>query len=324
MSEVLKTLHLDAVINNHSQDMTGKVVAITGTTSGTGYYCAREVAKLGAEVLLLNRSSERSSTSLENLKNEVPNGTFRAIECDLQDFESVRNAIAKITAEYDVIDVLCNNAGVMAMPDVATKDGYDVQMQTNCISHFLLTNGLFQLIKKSSDGRIVNHSSMARLGPPLEEQYFGKNGGNLGGDGTEEENNSFKGPRWMRYHQTKLANCAFTYGLIEKMESKGITNIKSLVAHPGLAATQLQVTTAKAGGMQGGTDFMQMAQTAEDGATGIIRCCVDPEAKSGDFYGPEQWMGFPDKITPEDYLSSSENIRINWDGCEAAVGEFIF
>jgi NAD(P)-dependent dehydrogenase (short-subunit alcohol dehydrogenase family) len=324
MSDTIKTLHLDSVINNHSQDMTGKVVAITGTTSGTGYFCAREMAKLGAEVLLLNRNSERSASSLSSLQAEVPGAKFVAIECDLQDFDSVRNAINEITSAYDVVDVLCNNAGVMAMPDIATKDGYDVQMQTNCISHFLLTNGLFQLIKKSQDGRVVNHSSMARLGPPLEEQYFGKNGGNLGGDGTQEENNSFTGPRWMRYHQTKLANCAFTYGMIEKLEANGIGNVKVLLAHPGLAATQLQVTTAEAGGMQGGTDFMQMAQSAEDGATGIIRCCTDPEAASGDFYGPEQWTGFPDKITPEDYLSSPENIRINWEGCEAAVGEFVF
>ncbi len=324
MSDTIKTLHLDTVIEKHSQDMTGKVVAITGTTSGTGYICAREMAKLGAEVLLLNRKSERSTSALSSLQHEVPGAKFVAVECDLQDFDSVRKAIDEITANYEKIDVLCNNAGVMAMPDIATKDGYDIQMQTNCISHFLLTNGLFQLIKKSQDGRVVNHSSMARLGPPLEEQYFGKNGGNLGGDGTEEENNSFAGPRWMRYHQTKLANCAFTYGMIEKLKAHGIDNVKVLVAHPGLAATQLQVTTAAAGGMQGGTEFMQMAQSAEDGATGIIRCCTDPEAQTGDFYGPEQWKGFPGKLTPEDYLSSPENIRINWEGCEAAVGDFVF
>lgn len=174
MSYTIQTLHLENVINNHSQDMTGKVVAITGTTSGTGYFCAREMAKLGAEVLLLNRKSERSATSIARLQDEVVDGKFVAIECDLQDFESVKNAINEITSNYKVLDVLCNNAGVMAMPDVATKDGYDVQMQTNCISHFLLTNGLFQLIKKSQDGRVVNHSSMARLGPHLKNNTLVK------------------------------------------------------------------------------------------------------------------------------------------------------
>lgn len=319
-----ETQHLDTVIRNHTQDMSGKIVAITGTTSGTGYVCAREMAKLGAKVLLLNRKSERSTSSLEKLQEEVPEGSFEAIECDLQDFDSVRTAINEIKSNNEVLDVLCNNAGVMALPDIATKDGYDVQMQTNCISHFLLTSGLFPLLKKSSDGRVVNHSSMARLGPPLEEKYFAKNGGNLGGDGTEEQNQSFTGPRWMRYHQTKLANCAFTYGMIGKLEEHGIRNVKVLLAHPGLAATQLQVTTAKTGGMDGDSGFMQNAQSAEDGATGIIRCCADPEAQTGDFYGPEQWVGFPEKLTPEDFLSDPDNIRINWDGCEAAVGAFVF
>ena len=150
----------------------------------------------------------------------------------------------EIKSKYDVIDVLVNNAGVMALKDQATMDGYDVQMQTNVISHFLITKELFPLFRKSEEARIVNHSSMARLGGPLDMDYFEKKGGNLGGDGTDEENLSFQGPRWERYHQTKLANCAFTYGLKKKLEEANITNIIPLLAHPGLALTNLQVTTA--------------------------------------------------------------------------------
>ncbi|MCH2043652.1 MAG: SDR family NAD(P)-dependent oxidoreductase [Saprospiraceae bacterium] len=319
----IKTLHLDEVIEKHSQDMTGKVVAITGTTSGTGFVCAREVAKKGAKVILLNRKSTRAENSLKQLQEAVPNGDFDWVACDLQNFESVRNAAKEIEAKYDKVDVLVNNAGVMALKDYATGDGYDVQMQTNVISHFLLTKDLFPLLKKSEQGRVINHSSMARLGPPLEAQYFEAKGGDLGGDGTEEENNSFRGPRWMRYHQTKLANAAFTYGLKHKLEEAEVSNVISLLAHPGLALTQLQVTTAKDGGMDGGSDFMSQAQTAEDGATGIIRAAMDPEAKSGNFYGPTAgWKGFPDLLTPEDYLSDDHNTKINWVGCENAVGKF--
>ena len=320
----IETKHLREVIENHTQDMTGKVVAVTGTTSGTGYVCAREMAKLGAKVLLLNRDSERSKAALNKLQEEAPNGAFEAVSCDLQDFDGVRRAAAAIKGKYEVIDVLCNNAGVMALADYATKDGYDVQMQTNCISHFLLTNELFPLIKASKDGRIVNHSSMARLGAPLAPEYFEKRGGDLGGDGTEEENTSFSGPRWQRYHQTKLANCNFTYGLKEKLAQHGISNVKPLVAHPGLAATSLQVTTSEAGGMEKNSSLMEQAQSAEDGALGIIRCCADPNAASGDFYGPQRWTGFPEKLEPEPLLLDAENIRINWEGCEAAVGKFVF
>ncbi|MFK7991813.1 MAG: SDR family NAD(P)-dependent oxidoreductase [Sandaracinaceae bacterium] len=318
----IETLHLATVVEKHCADMTGRVVAVTGTTSGTGYVCARELAKLGATVLLLNRESGRATAALAKLKTEVPDATFDAITCDLQDFASVRAAADGISAKYEKLDVLCNNAGVMALPDQATKDGYDVQMQTNCLSHFLLTKALWPLLEKSDDARIVNHSSGARLGPPLEAKYLAKNGGDLGGDGTEEENTSFGGPRWARYHQTKLGNCTFTYELHARLEKAGLTQFKSLVAHPGLAATQLQVTTAETGGMDPESEFMKRAQSSEDGALGILRACADPEAMSGDFYGPTGWTGFPEKLPPEELLTDPENRRIHWEGCEAAVGAF--
>lgn len=324
MSHQIPTLHLDRVVNEYAQDMSGKTVVITGTTSGTGYVCARECAKKGARVILLNRNSERSKKALDNLQSEVPNASFELISCDLQDFDSVRNATASIKSKYNSIDVLVNNAGVMAMKDIATKNGYDVQMQTNVLSHFLITKELFPLLRKSKDARIVNHSSQARLGPPLEARYFEANGGDLGGEGTEEEQASFKGPRWARYHQTKLANACFTYGLKQKLEKANIDNVKALLAHPGLARTQLQITTAADGGMDANSDFMLQAQSAEDGATGVIRGAMDPNAQSGDFYGPvEGWRGFPERLEPEEHLYETSNLEINWTGCEKAVGEFL-
>lgn len=304
--------------------MTGKVLVITGTTSGTGYICAREVAKKGATVVLLNRKSERSKHAILQLQSEVPNGKFDPVDCDLQSFKSVRLAVESITARYESIDVLVNNAGVMALRDESTEDGYDVQMQTNVISHFLITKELFPLLRKSGEARIVNHTSMARLGGPLVSDYFEKKGGDLGGNGTEQENASFQGPRWERYHQTKLANCAFTYGLKQKLEEANITNVIPLLAHPGLARTNLQVTTAADGGMDGNAEFMAMAQSAEDGAAGIIRAAMDPNVNPGDFFGPsgQGWKGFPGLLTPESILLDESNIRINWAGCEKAVGRF--
>ena len=318
----IETVHLPTVLLAHTVDLTGRVAAITGTTSGTGYICARELARLGARVLLLNRPSERADASLEQLRAEVPGGSFEQIDCDLQDFACVRAAAQAVRETTDILDILCNNAGVMALPDQTTRDGYDVQIQTNCISHFLLTREVFGLLLKSDDGRVVNHTSAARLGPPLEERYFGKNGGDLGGDGTDAENASFSGPRWARYHQTKLGNCAFTYGLQQRLDAKGMTNVRALLAHPGLAATNLQITTADSGGMDMSSGFMSQAQSAEDGAAGIIRACADPEARAGDFFGPTGWTGFPDRLPPEDLLLDPENLRIHWDGCEAAVGAF--
>ncbi len=324
MTTEIKTIHLSDVVKKNTRDLSNRVAAVTGTTSGTGYVCARELAKLGATVLLLNRSSGRSDASLKKLQAEAPEGKFEAITCDLQDFESVRNAIGAIKAEHDTLDILCNNAGVMALKDLATKDGYDIQMQTNCLSHFLLTKDLFPLLKKSDDARIVNHSSMARMGGPLEAKYFAKKGGALGGDGTDEESQSFEGPRWERYHQTKLGNAAFTYGLKERLEEHAISNVKSLLAHPGFAMTSLQATTAQSGGIDTNSPMMAKAQSAEDGALGILRACADPAAVSGDFYGPVEWTGFPESLPPEDLLKDAHNTQTYWQGCESAVGKFEF
>ncbi|MCP4809947.1 MAG: SDR family NAD(P)-dependent oxidoreductase [Proteobacteria bacterium] len=319
-----ETLHLATVLENHTRDLTGHVAAVTGTTSGTGYVCARELARLGAHVILLNRASSRSEASLARLRSEVPGAAFDAVVCDLQDFASVRAAAADVLARYDRLDILCNNAGVMALPDQATKDGYDVQMQTNALSHFLLTRDLWPLLRESDDARIVNHTSQARLGPPLEARYFGPNGGDLGGDGTPEEAAAFSGERWARYHQTKLANCAFTYGLKERADAAGLTGVKVLIAHPGLSLTNLQHTTAATGGMVANHPFMENAQTAEDGALGILRACADPAARSGEFFGPAGWAGFPESLPPEPLLTDPANLRVNWEGCEAAVGAFSF
>jgi len=321
-----ETLHLATVLSK-SRDMAGLICAITGTTSGTGFVCARELARKGATVVLLNRKSSRSDAALTSLQEAVPGATFDAIECDLQSFASVRAAASTITAKYPQLDVLVNNAGVMALKDVATGDGYDVQMQTNVLSHFLLTKELFALLKKSpAVARVVNHTSAARNGPPLEPQYFEPKGGDLGGDGTEEESMSYSGPRWARYHQTKLANCCFTYSLKQKLEAAGLAGkVMPLLAHPGLALTSLQVTTAADGGMDNDPNgFMSKAQSAEDGACGIIRAAIDPASKPGDFYGPSpNWMaGEPVDIEPEPLLFDPANLAINWEGCEKAVGAF--
>jgi NAD(P)-dependent dehydrogenase (short-subunit alcohol dehydrogenase family) len=195
-------------------------------------------------------------------------------------------------------------------------------MQTNSISPFLLTKELFPLLRRSKQARIVNHTSMARGGSDHEARYFDKQGGKLGGDGEPEESANFQGPRWERYHQSKLANCTFTYGLQQRLDASRIANVKVLLAHPGVARTGLQETSDKSGGMNANHAIMQQAQTAEDGALGILRACADPEAQSGDFYGPQGLTGFANKLPPEPLLLDPKNLAICWQGCEAAVGKF--
>ena len=125
-------------------DQKNKVVVITGTTTGTGYTAALVSAQKGATVALLNRKSDRSAAAIEQLKKEVPTATIHSIECDLMSFKSVRNAANELKLLFpNGIDVLCNNAGIMMFDEIAGPDGYDCQMTTNHLSHFLLTKSYF-------------------------------------------------------------------------------------------------------------------------------------------------------------------------------------
>jgi len=304
----------------------GKTVAITGCTTGTGFIAAQTCARKRAKnILMLNRRSDRANSAeieIKKLSDDTAT-SVETIECDLQDFESVKNACSSIKEKYDAIDVLCNNAGVMALEDMATKDGYDVQMQTNHLSHFLLVKELFPLMRKAKEvngeARIVNHSSLARHGEALKAEYFEKRGGNLGGNG----NSMFmKGARWERYHQTKLANAVFTKALAARLDGSGI---KVLVAAPGLAATNLQVTTNERGGMGSGMWIMRMSQSAEDGAMPLLSACFDPSAENGDFWEPSKRGGLcgPAVKVKWDKLTSNEEFqKMLWTKSEEACGEF--
>ena len=145
--------------------MKGKTVAVTGCTSGTGFTLARVCLELGARVIMLNRASARNEEAKTRLE-ALAKGMVAAVPCDLTDFESVRAAGATLRKDFDAIDVLVNNAGVMGVKDEATKDGYDVQMQTNHLSHFLLTSEVWPLLQKAAElrgeARVVQHSSGAR------------------------------------------------------------------------------------------------------------------------------------------------------------------
>jgi len=308
----------------------GKTVVITGTTSGTGSIAARTSLELGAKVLLLNRASSRSADSFQKLSEAFPSAALHAVECDLQSFTSVRKAVEEVHSICpEGVHVLSCNAGVMALKDMATEDGFDVQMQTNHLSHFLLVKGLMPLLEKaaeaSGEARVVHHSSVARMFPSkkLQAKYLEKNGGNLGGNGASM---FFGGARWKRYNQSKLANCALTAALHRKFEARG-SKVKALVAHPGLAKTSLQTTSMEHGGMGRFFTplFMKMAQSMEDGSMGLISCMFKAGAQSGEFYGPGKgsaaMKGKAIMFPIEKFYDNPKTIELIWDKSCEAIGE---
>ena len=322
----LKTKYFEDLFNS-LPSMENKSVAITGTTSGLGFYAAESVAKLGARVLLLNRPSDRAETSYALLNDSCPNGNLHKVDCDLQSFESVKSASLRVSEICaDGLDVLCNNAGIMALKDKATIDGFDVQMQTNHLSHFLLTKACMPLLDKASqlrnEARIVNHTSVARFATKkLIEKYLEKKGGRLGGDG----GSMILGTgRWQRYAQTKFANAAFTACLHEKFKNKN-SRIKAMVAHPGLAETDLQATTVEDGGMNSifTKYLMKFGQSEKDGTLGLLRCIADPKINSGSIVGPglKGAKGKAKSFPLESFYDNDEAKNLLWTKSCEAIGE---
>lgn len=256
-----------------------KTIVVTGSTTGLGYVFAQTCVKNNAAaVILLNRPSDRAEASEKSLKEIVSPDitTVETIECDLQDFASVRKAIAQVKEKYEAVDVLCNNDGVMAAPDDATVDGYDVQMQTNYLSHFLLTKELLPLLRKAKELRgealIVNQLSLMRIVPytNLKKEFLEKKGGDLGGSGYI--------PNWGRYHQSKVAHSIFACALRDRLKGSGI---KVTMAAPGYASTNIQSTTP---GFSGLRWSRVLARSAEDGCTPLLsaafRACSDTEDRT--------------------------------------------
>jgi len=346
--------------------LAGRVCAITGSTSGTGYWAAVAAARRGAScILLLNRPSSRASAALAAIKAEVSkSATVDVIhlDCDLQSFDSVRAAAAlaaEESAKRGGLDALLCNAGIMAVPDRRTKDGFDVQMQTNHLSHFLLSKLLMPSLEAAAaargEARVVQHSSGARKpnkrrpgSDDLVALYFEKVAvGTLGGDGL--------GACFGRYHQTKLANTTFAMALHMKLAAAG-SKVKSVCAEPGVASTDLQKNTARPHswlkqrvfGMVG--VLMKCSgghiQSAADGACSLIVAAFDERTTSGDMWMPSRHIpgkkasvhgpptksiesGNPtttykwivDKFESEALSLSASNQAIVWEASEKALGE---
>jgi len=332
-------------------DMTNKVVAISGTSAGgMGFHLAEVAIKKNAKmVICLNRDSGSAKKGEEGLKKIVEEAksqtVVQAVNCDMQDLGVVKAAgeqVNTIAKKNGGLDVLICNAGIMATRDTRTKDGYEVQMQTNQLSHFMLTKLVWPSIelaaKNRGEARVVTHSSSARDGPPamLREEHFAKSeAGTLGGDDTwmiSELLLGRSGP-WQRYHQTKLANSAFTMELHKKLQAKGITNIKAMTADPGLASSNLQVSSTQGDGLMpnwAARLLMRGSHSAEDGSLSAAMSAFSPEANSGDMYMPNKGMyGFPIKCISggepvkkgaEKLTCSKENQENVWKFCEKALG----
>jgi NAD(P)-dependent dehydrogenase (short-subunit alcohol dehydrogenase family) len=205
-------------------DLGGRRALVTGVTSGLGESIALELARAGAEVVLAARSEDKLAATEADLRAQLPTAALHRLRVDLADLSSVRRAAEQASA-LGPLDVLVNNAGVMATPYQRTVDVFELQLGTNHLGPFALTGLLLPALVASGDGRVVSTASqahrMCRRAP-------------LGDPRVPTGRYS----RWRAYAQSKLANLLFTFELDRRLRAAGLP-VRALAAHPGFAATGL-------------------------------------------------------------------------------------
>src|SRR5215213_11890922 len=205
-------------------DQTGRIAVVTGANSGLGLVAARELARHGALVVMACRNLDKGRAAQAEVAATASGPKPELESLDLASLSSVRSFAERFQRSHEHLDLLINNAGVMAPPRRRTADGFELQFGTNHLGHFALTNLLLPLMEGREDARVVTLSSNAhKLG-------------RIAFDNLNGERRYF---RWNAYNQSKLANLLFALELDRRLRAAGST-VKSLAAHPGYAATNLQ------------------------------------------------------------------------------------
>lgn len=304
-------------------DLSGRLALVTGASSGLGLETCRALAAHGATVVMACRSRQRGEAARQALlaptgggsagpgssqpatgigtregSRSAPatasgsaataptQGALDLLDLDLADLASVRRAATEVAERYGRLDLLINNAGVMAPPRTLSRDGFELQFATNHLGHFVLTLLLLPLLRQSSAARVVHVTSGA--------QYFGR----IAFDDLQGER---RYDRWRAYSQSKLANVMTAVELQQRLQAEG-SGVLSLAAHPGLARTNLQPTSVAMNGSAIEAFAYRLMgplfQSAAMGALPQLYAATAPEATPAGHYGPDQLGGMKGYPTP--------------------------
>ena len=290
-------------------DQSGRTAVVTGSNSGLGLITARELARAGATVVMACRNTAKGESAAAEIRAEARGAQLEVAALDLGSLDSVQDFAKGFRADNGRLDLLINNAGVMAPPRKETADGFELQFGTNHLGHFALTALLLDAMKDREDARVVTLTSGAhRMGHIDFDDLDSRRGYS----------------RWRAYGRSKLANLLFALELDRRLRAAG-SKVKSVAAHPGYAATNLQSAAAPF------IDRMVMvvtntvlAQSAEQGALPQLYAATEPGLESGSFVGPDGFQeqrGHPQLVRPHNREAYDEEIaRRLWEVSEELTG----
>jgi NAD(P)-dependent dehydrogenase (short-subunit alcohol dehydrogenase family) len=261
---------------NDIPDLRGRTAVVTGANGGLGFQTALALAGAGAHVVLAARDPGRTAAAEARMRERYPSASLEVVPLDLGDLSVVSAAARKILSGHERVDLLVNNAGVMAMPQGTTVDGFETQLGVDHLGHWAFTAHLLPALLRAPSARVVTVTSTARfMGGPL--------------DPTDPHMRR-KYQAWGSYARAKMANYHFGLGLQQQFAKAGVA-AQSLIAHPGLSNTDLQSRAVREGGAGWAGAFFE-ALTARSGMTPLegarpqLRAATDPRAKGGELYAP--------------------------------------
>jgi NAD(P)-dependent dehydrogenase (short-subunit alcohol dehydrogenase family) len=261
-------------------DQSGRRAIVTGANSGLGLQIALELARRGADVVLACRNVEKGENAAATIRAAAPGAQVGVGVLDLASLDSVRNFAKSYEDEHDGLDLLVNNAGVMALPRRLTEDGFEMQFGTNHLGHFALTGLMMPALLAAPGARVVTMSSGAHAM------------GRMRFDDLQGERRYW---RWAAYGQSKLSNLLFAFELARRAALADL-DLTSVAAHPGYAATNLQATGPQMEGAGLKTRFWSLAnrlfaQSDAQGALPALYAATMPDVFGGEYFGPDGRSG---------------------------------
>lgn len=296
-------------------DQSGRIAVVTGANSGLGYETTLALARKGAHVVMACRNLEKAEAARQGLQEQLPGASLQLMELDLASLASVRAFADDFLARYERLDLLFNNAGLMAIPRRETEDGFEMQFGVNHLGHFALTGLLLPALLRTPGSRVVTVSSMAqRTGHIDFDDLMG------------EESYS----RYGAYGQSKLANVLFAFELQRRLEAAGAETI-SVGVHPGYVDTELQSNSTDSSGSLFeralyGVLNKVAAQRPKQGVLPQLYAATMPDVQGGEFWGPRLFArGYPVSTRAQPEAYDEEVAARLWEASEELTGvEYAF
>ena len=289
-------------------DLSGRIAVVTGANSGLGLVTSRELARAGAQVIMACRNTTKGEEAAREVGISAPGAVVHVDELDLADLSSVEAFASRLADQHDRLDLLINNAGLMAPPRRVTKDGFESQFGTNHLGHFALTGRLLGRLLAAETPRVVTLSSGAhRVGRINFSDLQGER----------------RYIRWLAYGQSKLANLMFCLELQRRAAAAGAA-LKSMAAHPGYARTNLQFAAPPPWerALMAVTNVL-VAQSAEMGALPTLYAATVEAVPGGSYIGPDGPMegrGYPHLVTGASRAYDEQAARRLWEVSEELTG----